>query len=205
MRIKDTRFKEPRFLVREASGMVCVGLPPPDQVWSHGTNSFAQFSEAIQDESITAIEADIVMGRDTSAQYCDSILPIMAHPPSVESDLSAATFLDEATKTEKAERRLTKHLKLDFKEFDAVEPTLEVFKSLKVENNGKIVYLNADIIEGPGKSSVDITVPADAFIYKCLDLIASDVRDLCKILGVMTIRHPHLRSSSAPTTSTGTG
>mmetsp|Transcript_32098 Transcript_32098/g.58045 ORF Transcript_32098/g.58045 Transcript_32098/m.58045 type:complete len:310 (-) Transcript_32098:98-1027(-) len=154
--------------------MVCVGLPSPQQVWSHGTNSFAQFSEAIQDESITAIEADIVLGRDTSARYCDTVVPIMAHPPSTESDLSAATFLDEATKSKKAKRRLTKHLKLDFKEFDAVEPTLEVFKNLKVDNNGKIVYLNADVLEGPGKSSVDINVPADAFVNKCLELMTSD-------------------------------
>jgi hypothetical protein len=171
--------------------MVCAGLPSPQQVWSHGTNSFAQFSEAIQDESITAIEADILLGRDTSARYCDTVVPIMAHPPSTESDLSAATFLDEATKSKKAKRRLTKHLKLDFKEFDAVEPTLEVFKNLKVDNNGKIVYLNADVLEGPGKSSVDINVPADAFVNKCLEMITSDVSSPFKLLVVIAISDPH--------------
>lgn len=194
---------EPENLVKEAPDMVYAGLPPPDQVWSHGTNSFAQFSEAIHDESITAIEADIVMGRDTSAQYCNTyVVPIMAHPPSIHSDLSAAAFLDEATKSEKAERRLTKHIKLDFKEFDAVEPTLEAFKSLKVDNNGKIVFMNADILEGPGKSSVDITVPADAFVHKCLELIASGVSNLCKLLGVMTI--PFLIVDSPPLSARAT-
>jgi hypothetical protein len=149
-------------------------LPPPDQVWSHGTNSYAEFSRAIQNETVTAIEADIVMGRDTSSTNNDSNVPVMAHPPSMESDLSAATFLDEATKSQD-ERRLSKHLKLDFKELDAVVPTLVKLHSLKVNNDGNIVYLNADILEGPGKSSVDVTVPADAFLQTCLELIASGV------------------------------
>lgn len=150
-------------------------LPHPDQTWSHGTNSFAQFTEAIQDADITAIEADIVMGRDLLAPDIDSIVPIMSHPPVLESDLSTATFLDQVTKG-KDERILTKHVKLDFKHFDAVEPTLDAFQNLRVNGNGsKTVFLNADVLEGPGKSSADVTVPADAFVEKCLQLILSDV------------------------------
>lgn len=149
-------------------------LPDPEQVWSHGTNSFAEFSEAIRDTAITAIEADIVMGRDISTPHADSDVPIMSHPPIFESDLSVAKFLDQATRG-KDSRTLAKHLKLDFKDFRTVEPTLESFKSLNVNGNGKTVFLNADVLEGPGKSSTDVTVAADEFVQKCLQLILSDV------------------------------
>jgi len=155
-----------------------MSLPHPDQIWSHGTNSFAQFSEAIQDTGITAIEADIVMGRDLSTPETDSIVPIMSHPPILESDLSAATFLDHATKGQK-ERIMTKHLKLDFKDFHAVEPTLQTFKNLRVNGNGKTIFLNADVLEGPGKSSADVTVPADEFVETCLQLIVSYSKFCC--------------------------
>jgi len=154
-------------------------LPSPEQTWSHGTNSFAQLSEAVQDNSITAIEADIVMGRDLSAPENDSVVPIMSHPPILESHLSAATFLDEATKGE-GTRILTRHTKLDFKHFDAVEPTLQAFKNLKVDGNGRCVYLNADVFQGPG--SADVTVPADEFVQKCLDIIISDVSSFSMLL-----------------------
>ena len=145
-------------------------LPSPEQTWSHGTNSAAQFSVAIQDASITAIEADIVMGRDLSAPDTDSIVPIMSHPPTLESDLSAATFLDQVTRG-KGGRILTRHIKLDFKDFDAVEPTLQIFKNIGVKWNGKVVFLNADVLGGPGKTSADVTVAADEFVRTCLQLI----------------------------------
>lgn len=147
-------------------------LPHPDQIWSHGTNSLAELSQAMQDSSITAIEADIVMGRDISSSVdVDWVVPIMSHPPIQESDLSAASFLEQTTKN-----GMTKHLKLDFKEFDAVEPTLDTFNNLNVNRrDGKCtVFLNADVLEGPGKASSDVTVPADEFIHKCLELVPSD-------------------------------
>jgi hypothetical protein len=148
-------------------------LPPPEQSWSHGTNSLHSFSEAIQDSSITAIEADIVMGHDLTAPDIDSVVPIMSHPPILESDLSAATFLDQVTKGKDESRVLSKHIKLDFKHFDAVEPTLQTFKSLGANGNGKIVFLNADVLEGPGKSAADVTIPADDFVQTCLQLVSN--------------------------------
>lgn len=150
-------------------------LPHPEQKWSHGTNSRALFTEAIRSSHVSAIEADIVMGIDVS-ESCgdkDAVVPIMSHPPDVHSDLSASTFLDQATKGSDGSRILTKHIKLDFKDFDAVEPTLDVFKNLNVNGNGKTVFLNADVLEGPGKNAADVTVPADDFVQKCLAMMHS--------------------------------
>ena len=162
-------------------------LPPSDQSWSHATNSAEKFSVAIDDPVITAIEADIVMGRDLLAPEGHPIVPIMSHPPDFTSDLSAATFLDLVTKVESTSggdginegRTLSKHIKLDFKDYDAVEPTLRIFKKLAAHGNGKTVYLNADILPGPGKTATDVTVPADEFVSTCLAHVVSEANVSC--------------------------
>lgn len=116
------------------------------------------------------LKADIVMGRDLQSPFETQNVPVMSHPPLLESDLSAATFFDLVTKDECDDaRRLSKHIKLDFKHFEAVEPTLRILQRLDPNGNGKTVFLNADVLAGPGKSSVDVIVPADAFIQTCLD------------------------------------
>jgi hypothetical protein len=118
-------------------------------------------------------KADIVMGRDLQSPDETHNVPIMSHPPLLESDLSAATFLDRVTKNGSDNaRRLSKHIKLDFKHYEAVEPTLRILQRLDADGNGKTVFINADILAGPGKSSVDVTVPADAFIQTCLKLFS---------------------------------
>lgn len=150
-------------------------MPEPQQSWSHGTNSLQDCLKAMNDNGITAIEADIVMGRDVSSSDIDNCVlePIMSHPPDYESDLSAATFLDHATRG-KERRVLKKHIKLDFKDFDAVEPTLQAFKNLNVTGNGSsTVFLNADVLHGPGKTPFDVTISADAFVEKCLEMVQS--------------------------------
>lgn len=152
------------------------GLPSCDQSWSHGTNTIEKCFDAIRDPVVTAIEADIVMGRDLLSPLENPDVPVMSHPPHLESDLSAATFLDLVTKGRSDEkngaRSLSKHIKLDFKHFEAVAPTLRIFKRLNANGNGKTVFLNADVLAGPGKSSIDVTVPADEFIHTCLELFS---------------------------------
>ena len=117
---------------------------------------------AMEDGNVTAIEADIVMGREMGNN--DGFLtPILAHPPDRESDLSFRHFLN----TSMRDGKLQKHLKLDFKEIEAVQPSLDILTMQVFERNDKFVFLNADILPGPGQTSSDITVPASQFLDQC--------------------------------------
>lgn len=135
---------------------------------------------AMSDVGITAIEADILMGMDVdgktitatshSSSCCWVQEPIMAHPPDRTSDLSFSHFMALALKSSNI---LQKHLKLDFKEIEAVQPCLDTLNALPIlEPNGKFIFLNADIIPGPGRSNEDITVPAAPFFAQCQHLIS---------------------------------
>lgn len=53
-------------------------------------------------------------------------IPIMAHPPSNESDLSLEEFLNT-----NIENNGTKGVKLDFKSIDAFEKSKEILKTLR--------------------------------------------------------------------------
>ena len=90
--------------------------PRAQQRWVHSCCSLDKLAHALTDPDVTAIEADIRMGR------CGLVtcVPIMAHPPATSSDLLFKEFLDRAVADG------TRHLKLDFKELDAVEPCLEL-------------------------------------------------------------------------------
>jgi hypothetical protein len=122
-----------------------------------------------------AIEADILLGMDTgkvggnTTRLC--VEPIMAHPPDRTSDLSFAHFMALALKN----TALQKHIKLDFKEIEAVQPCLDTLNTLPIYPNGKFIFLNADIIPGPGRSNEDIScsgspifgpVPKSRFVEK---------------------------------------
>ena len=95
--------------------------------WAHAVNSRDKLEEALKSElncslqlvfsiffflgSLLFIEADILIGSG-------SPLPIMAHPPHTTSDLTFTDFLQECKST-------TKGLKLDFKDINALQPSLE--------------------------------------------------------------------------------
>ena len=160
-------------------------LPSPHQRWSHSTNSLSKLFIALEDSSITAVEADILMGHvapDPSGNSSSSAdEPIMAHPPHTQSDLSSRHFLDLVTSSlivnTRNGRRLSKHIKLDFKEMHAVEPTLLALKNLAPidsingpDDSEKIqtVFLNADIFLGPGKRTQSGHLDAHGFVKICL-------------------------------------
>jgi hypothetical protein len=63
--------------------------------------------------------------------------------------------------------RLRKHVKLDFKEIETTAPCLNILRDLKFDCDGNTIFLNADIIPGPGRTLDDITVPADQFLGDC--------------------------------------
>jgi hypothetical protein len=199
--------------------------------WSHSTNSRAKLALALADPLVEAIEADILMGRDTTtttstASSSDAVIdnvtqlqssstiniePIMGHPPHQESDLSVTTFLNMVTITNKTttslkdtassalnkqqqeqhpHAALQKHIKLDFKEIETVQPTLTQLQNLlhpaddcnntttttgttttATSTLKKTVFLNADILPGPGKRNVE-HMPSSAFLDSCLAHIA---------------------------------
>jgi len=182
-----------------------MSLPSSKQTWAHSTVSKHLLNRALEDSSITAIETDILLGYDTTTKSRtnpDSVegsplaavqhshidendvvkpmIPIMAHPPHDESDLSVRFFLERI-------RRTKHHIKLDFKQQAVVIPTLkllnEMLSSQEHENDHYICsselnsqwsnnkhrtfFLNADILPGPGKTEDDLTVHAKPFLDAC--------------------------------------
>ena len=173
-------------------------MPSSRQNWSHATNSSGKLQDALADPDVTAIEADLLMGRhhdESSAHHGQSqnnnrkkeeeeeevvaVVPIMSHPPEFVSDLSAETFLRQVISTKElcprsGKRRLEKHIKLDFKDLDVVEPTLKMFKEFDVSVEDRTLFLNADVIPGPGKSTDDVQVHADHFIETCMKIMSEE-------------------------------
>jgi len=76
-------------------------------------------------------------------------VPMMAHPsrwnPEPPSDLTFSDFLERCIADG------TRHLKLDFKHANAVEPCLQLLSKRWKElyTNGQAVWLNADVLPGP--------------------------------------------------------
>jgi len=120
--------------------------------WSHATNSHQELAEALTDGTMM-IEADVSIGPNGE--------PIMAHPPATTSDLSLQQFLDIViAETEKGTK---KGIKLDFKAIEIVEPSLKLIETVKEKLNFP-VWLNADIIVGPGGGD---PVDPDRFLELC--------------------------------------
>jgi len=117
--------------------------------WSHATNSIDLLDTAIKDDTMM-IEADISIG--------EGGVPIMAHPPLTESDLTLQEFMN--TVIAASNKGVKKGVKLDFKFIDIVEPSLNIVKQLEDKFNFPL-WLNADILQGPGGST---PVDADRFL-----------------------------------------
>ncbi len=188
-------------------------LPNPKQTWAHSTTSFQALTDALNDPKITAIETDILMGYDVSTKKDngdtnthsndnddddDISIPIMAHPPERQSDLSFETFMKMATATTTETTTSTivkKHLKLDLKEIKALDPilktlskTIHTINPSQPQNNNnnnnnndddhhqshKTIYLNADIIKGPGMRNDTLPIPADDFLKPIMTFLKEE-------------------------------
>ena len=125
-------------------------------VWAHAVNSQEKLREALNNVDIMMLEADVVLGRLNASNENDTKIPIMAHPPATESDLSLEEFLKNVMSNR------TKGIKLDFKSIEAFDAS-----KLKLENvrsDIKLpVFLNADILSGP-VNSTDTPVDAVSFL-----------------------------------------
>ncbi|XP_031619079.1 protein FAM151A-like isoform X2 [Contarinia nasturtii] len=96
-------------------------------------------------------------------------VPIMAHPPSVTSDLSFEQFVYKVAKYNAgAKETKAKGVKLDFKSIEAVKNALPLIREAKFELSP--VWINADILAGPGAST---TKPVDAKAF--FDAVKAEV------------------------------
>ncbi|XP_074526694.1 protein FAM151B [Halichoeres trimaculatus] len=107
--------------------------------WGHAVNSRSRLTEALTDPT-HMLEADIVIrGHDPRE-------PIMAHPPKTDSDITLREWLQAVKEHDKG-------IKLDFKSLDAVSPSVLLLQEVLQEDmseSGRPVWLNADILSGPG-------------------------------------------------------
>jgi len=115
--------------------------------WSHRTNSHELLMDAVQDARIHCIEGDIIL--DAAG------VPVMAHPPQTESDVSFYTWITTIAEAGKG-------AKLDFKDPDAVLICLDFLREKKFSIP---LLLNADILIGPGSDAVKFS--AGKFIQQC--------------------------------------
>jgi hypothetical protein len=124
---------------------------------------------ALSDENVNAIEADILLGSsfDASTKHFEESnalsardilsdgVPIMAHPPNRTSQLSLHSFLSRAL------RPPFKHIKLDMKELQVVPATLSCLlnqiNNCQQESRASLhttVFLNADIFPGQAAATL---------------------------------------------------
>eukprot|EP00755_Sulcionema_specki_P006586 Sspe_Gene.35858::Locus_17363_Transcript_1_1_Confidence_1.000_Length_997::g.35858::m.35858 len=123
-------------------------------VWAHGVCNKAKLQKALSDPTVTAIEGDVYLSPTKK-------IPVMAHPPRKESDLTFFEFLEALAADGK------RGVKLDFKDFRVIESCLRALAEIKdkLSENGQRVWLNADILPGPNTLSSDPPkVAADSFI-----------------------------------------
>lgn len=168
-------------------------LPSPNQVWSHGAVSTLKLQCAFEDQNITAIEADILMGHCKVDAECKEILykpvlPIMAHPPERISDLSMEQFIYLTLSSSRC------HIKLDFKELDTVSKTIHYVEELIKEKDyffDKTIFLNADILPGPGKRREKPTVDANSFIAACFENMEDEYSSTDEYEHEVLIRPPN--------------
>lgn len=107
--------------------------------WAHAANSIESLNEALNDSKILMIESDIVLSSATG-------LPIMAHPPNTESDLSFEEWLLRVS----AWNETKKGAKADFKSIESVQMGLPIVAKYKNLIHFPL-WLNADICMGlPG-------------------------------------------------------
>jgi len=115
-------------------------------LWSHAVNSQLKLNTWIK-SPIHIIESDI--------QRSSEGVIVCAHPPETDSDLTVFELIQKVSETDKG-------LKLDFKNPDTVEDTLQYLNYL---NLNRPVLLNTDILTGNGAAVSKFE--AEEFIMIC--------------------------------------
>ncbi|KAK8769868.1 hypothetical protein V5799_013662 [Amblyomma americanum] len=117
--------------------------------WSHGANSRWKLEQALSGRVAPYVEADVSHAEG---------MAVMAHPPVRSWDLSLREFLRIVCGSP---RNVT--LKLDFKSSEVLDSAFVDMESAPIENL-RDLWLNADIVEGPGGRP---TVDAQHFLQLC--------------------------------------
>ncbi|XP_065349807.1 protein FAM151B isoform X1 [Cloeon dipterum] len=129
--------------------------------WSHATNSLVKLQDAINDPGLMMLEADVLLGVLTGGG--PETIPIMAHPPNTESDLSLQNFLDQVILANA--NGIRKGIKLDFKSLEVVPIALGMLGALS-NQMGFPAWLNADIQQGPVNSTKN-PIDSNQFLTEC--------------------------------------
>ncbi|XP_011144690.1 protein FAM151B isoform X2 [Harpegnathos saltator] len=134
-------------------------------VWAHAVNSKAELEAALSSDDIMMLEADVVLGKLNETDNSSiAEIPIMAHPPSKESDLSLEEFLNSTI-----QNNGTKGIKLDFKTIQAFEKSRPILTKLRA-NLKFPVFINADIFSGSVNATA-IPVNAKDFLEGAVETI----------------------------------
>ena len=132
--------------------------------WAHAVNSHKKLQEALSGKTMM-LEADVLLRPSDG-------MPIMAHPPDTESDLSLEQFLKETIGT-------TKGIKLDFKSTAAIEPSLKIlFDITSGQEVRNPVWFNADVLPGPCYKDTecnDSVIDPQVFLSLCAKYYPSAV------------------------------
>ncbi|XP_015173504.1 PREDICTED: protein FAM151B isoform X2 [Polistes dominula] len=127
-------------------------------VWAHAVNSKENLAKALTAKNIMMLEADVVLGylttNSTNTNITNSI-PIMAHPPETESDLSLEEFLMVVLNDG------SKGIKLDFKSIEAFDGSKSILANKRKEFTVPL-FLNADILPGPVDAK---TLPVNSTLF----------------------------------------
>ncbi|XP_067949751.1 uncharacterized protein [Watersipora subatra] len=122
--------------------------------WAHAVNSQAKLDSALQ-AGVNGIEADVILKNEGTIDQ--ELLPIMAHPPALRSDITLRLFLHQTIVGDSM-------IKLDFKSISSVELSLQILSQLSDQIKVP-VWLNADILKGPGNVGLP-PVDATSFLKK---------------------------------------
>ncbi|XP_078665182.1 protein FAM151A-like [Branchiostoma floridae x Branchiostoma belcheri] len=140
----------------DVSPLVYYGVENHDALevtWSHGVNSKVMLTEALAGD-VMMLEVDVTLrGYGTPAQ---SDVPVAAHPPLTDSDVTVEEWLEAALRTDKG-------IKLDFKSLEAVAPTLRMLQS-HIHHMKRPLWINADIAPGPNAGQKEVHIPASEFL-----------------------------------------
>lgn len=130
--------------------------------WAHAVNSHELLNAALKSDDVMMLEADVALGTLTNSNSTE-VIPIMCHPPTNQSDLSLAQFLEMTLSDAK------KGIKLDYKSTEAFEQSKSTLKLMR--NNMTVpVWLNADILPGP-VNATDQPVDAKVFLQGAMEVL----------------------------------
>uniref|UniRef100_A0A182K955 Menorin-like domain-containing protein n=1 Tax=Anopheles christyi TaxID=43041 RepID=A0A182K955_9DIPT len=127
--------------------------------WARAVND-AEFLTSVLASETQFIEADISLGYLKDDVNKELEIPIMAHPPATESDISLETFLQRILQfnRETTDSSKLKGVKLDFKSIGAFERSIDIIRA-SYDMTALDTWINADILPGPVDNTA--TVPVD--------------------------------------------